>query len=609
MLLFLGTILLGSCSRSHQLGMEESPQELLDMTLRDSEAVLTPSQSITLLNHCAELGEQNAALAAEKTVSIFAGNTGVGKSTTLNALLGCQMKVVRSRELGLPGARKMIVVDPESPREEVMPIGHHSRQSQTFLPKIVQTPGEPSSAYCDCPGFSDTRGAEINIANAINIRKILQQATGVKAVFLASYYGLFDERGSSIRNVETMCRKMFGSVDSLKRYQNSVLLGITKAPLCEGGEPLTTDTVRELLTGANSDIATILANRIFLFDPLDRTEDNPHFWSIPRCRTEIARLEHIPQQLAKNLFQTTLTDGDQVHLLTTVRRLRPKMVNAITQGDVTALGQHWQLLQRLRVVEHPEVDQLIEGGVLPTLKNEVLKRIDSFKYYANAHDFALAENQLDFLTTLQDAIPGAPLELDLNALRRNLKGCRQAHKEREAMQKNQEALQQKVSGLTAWMEAERRRSQEALQKIQEAIQKMVNAITQDDITALGQHWQLLQRLRVVEHPEVDQLIEGGVLPTLKNEVLKRIDSFQNYANAYDFALAENQLDFLTTLQDAIPGAPLELDLDLDALRRNLKGCRQAHEEREAMQKNQEALQQKISGLTTEMEAERRQSQE
>jgi hypothetical protein len=126
-LLSLGAGLLGSCNRAQQLGMKDNPQEILNHELNAPEAVLTPNQSITLLNHCAELGEQNAARAAKKTVSIFAGNTGAGKSTTLNALLGCQMKAVKPSELGLPGLKRVVVVDPESPRKEVMPIGHTHR--------------------------------------------------------------------------------------------------------------------------------------------------------------------------------------------------------------------------------------------------------------------------------------------------------------------------------------------------------------------------------------------------------------------------------------------------------------------------------------------------
>ena len=266
------------------------------------------------------------------------GNTGTGKCTTVNCLVGCEMKLVKPGELGLSGIKKVVVVDPESHVREIMPIGH-GRRSHTFLPQIAPDPKHTHRAYCDCPGFSDTRGAEINIANAINIRKILQQATGVKAVFLTDYNGLLVDRGDSIRNVEAMCRKMFGGADNLRRYQHAVLLGITKAPLYEDDEPLTRDMVQSLLTQGNTPTAQILASRSFLFDPLDRGRDNPDFWSRERCRTEIAQLSSIPQREATTLFQTVLTDSDRTHLLNTIRQLRPKIVNAITQGDVTALGQ------------------------------------------------------------------------------------------------------------------------------------------------------------------------------------------------------------------------------------------------------------------------------
>jgi hypothetical protein len=316
-----------------------------------------------------------------------------------------------------------------------MSIGHHGRQSQTFLPKIVPAPDEPNSAYCNCPGFADTRGAEINIANAINIRKILQQATGIKAVFLADYNGLLVDRGSRIRNVEAMCRSMFGGADNLRRYQDSVLLGITKAPLCEDDEPLTQNTVRELLTSANSDIATILANRIFLFDPLDRATDNPDFWSVQRCRTEITQLKHIPQQQAKNLFQTTLTNGDKVHLLNTIRQLKPKIVTAITQGDVTTLGQHWQLLQRLRIIEHPEIGQLIEGEILSAINTAILKQADAIKSSANAFNFDDAQQRLDKLTSIVRQIPDAPLVCDIDEIQRHIRACEANKDDKEACKK------------------------------------------------------------------------------------------------------------------------------------------------------------------------------
>lgn len=362
-----------------------------------------------------------------------------------------------------------IVVDPDSNVREVMPIGHHNRQSQTFLPKIVQAHNDPNSAYCDCPGFSDTRGAEINIANAINIRKILQQATGVKAVFLTDYNGLLVDRGSGIRNMEAMCKKMFGGADNLRRYQDSVLLGITKAPHYNtSGQPLSINSIRLRLNRSNSDIATILANRIFLFDPLDRAGDNPDFWSLEQCRNEIAQLDSIPQREASALFQTTLTDSDQVHLLTTVRRLKSKMVNAIRQAavrqpEMTEVtfdpkdGRHlstkrlsrvlsfhvYELafdgdtLQQLRIINHPEVDRLIEGQVWPAINTAILQRVDTFKSSANAHNFRDAEDQLYLIEEILSWIDDVPLVVNRDALRRHLAHCKEAY---EAQQKRQEEL-------------------------------------------------------------------------------------------------------------------------------------------------------------------------
>jgi hypothetical protein len=50
--LSLVTLLLGSCSRSQQLGMGETSQEILDRKLNNPEAILTPDQSITLRDLC-----------------------------------------------------------------------------------------------------------------------------------------------------------------------------------------------------------------------------------------------------------------------------------------------------------------------------------------------------------------------------------------------------------------------------------------------------------------------------------------------------------------------------------------------------------------------------
>ena len=435
-LLSLATILLSSCSRAHQLGMGDNPQVILNTKLNNPHAELTSKQSISLVNHCATLGEQNAVQAAGKEVLMVLGNTGTGKSTLLNCLLGCEMKLVKPRELGLLGVKKVVVVDPKSTRPEVVTIGH-GKQSHTFMPQIVPDLDHTHGACCDCPGFSDNRGAEINIANAINTRRILQQARGVKAVFLTDYYGLLADRGRSIEAMANMCLQMFGSVDNLRRHQNSVLLGITKAPLYEDDEPLTRSMVQSLLTRANTPIAQILANRIFLYDLLDRGTDNPDFWTIQRCRTAIAQLRSIPQHEAATMFQTVLTGDDETKLKHIMRVQAAALVASLERDDYQAAENHWQSLTQLKIVGGAEVEQMIRELAGMPLKHFVLRRVSSYKETALQHRFDEAERQLALLRTLLSHFPNEQLECSIHSLEVVLQDSREKKRiEEETIRNN-----------------------------------------------------------------------------------------------------------------------------------------------------------------------------
>jgi hypothetical protein len=271
---------------------------------------------------------------------------------------------------------------------------------------------------------------------------------------------------------------MFGSADNLRKYQTSVLLGITKAPryIKASGQPLSINNIRLRLNQSNSPIAQILANRIFLFDPLDRATDNLDFWHREQLHTVISQLRHIPQQQAKNLFQTTFTDGDKVYLLDTVRQLKSKIVTAITQGDVTELDQHWQLLQRLRIIEHPEVEQLVEGQVLPAI-NVALRQLGDIETWTHTHNFAQAgeqpivggllraimsavlegianaykfdraEARITLLTQLIQQLPGAKLDINPDELRRQLARLREQYEENERAKEELRRLREEREAL------------------------------------------------------------------------------------------------------------------------------------------------------------------
>jgi energy-coupling factor transporter ATP-binding protein EcfA2 len=468
-LLSLGILLLGSCGRAHRLGIEDNPQDILNTKLNDPDAVLTSNQSIALVNHCATLGEHNAVQAADKEVLIVLGNTGAGKSTTVNYLMGCEMKAALD-EFG----EEIIVVAPESTRPEVMPIGH-GKTSYTFMPQIVSDPDNNNQAYCDCPGFSDNRGAEINIANAINTRRVLQQATGVKAVFLAEYSDLIGSRGSNIRAMEHMCHQMFGGVDNLRGHQNAVLLGITKAPLYNRvGQPISLNTICSRITQVNTPIAQILANRVFLFDPLDRGRDNPDFWSRERCRNEIAQLSSIPQREAATLFQTILTDSDQTKLKHIIRAQASALAASLAHNDYQAAGRHWQALTRLRVIGNDEVEQMVGELALSKVQQHALGCVGTFKEYAMQSQFDQAEGQISLLRMLTSHFPNTDLRISLEALEALLAQYKEKKKEelrntdrkleaakQEAVKKVQEEMERKLEKLKEQLEKEKREAEKA----------------------------------------------------------------------------------------------------------------------------------------------------
>ena len=476
-LLSLATILLSSCSRAHQLGMGDNPQVILNTKLNNPHAELTSKQSISLVNHCATLGEQNAVQAAGKEVLMVLGNTGTGKSTLLNCLLGCEMKLVKPKELGLLGVKKVVVVDPKSTRPEVVTIGH-GKQSHTFMPQIVPDLDHTHGACCDCPGFSDNRGAEINIANAINTRRILQQARGVKAVFLTDYYGLLADRGRSIEAMANMCLQMFGSVDNLRRHQSSVLLGITKAPLYEDDEPLTRSMVESLLAQENTPIAQILAKSLFLFDPLDRGIDNSDFWTIQRCRTEIAQLRSIPQHEAATMFQTVLTGDDQTKLKHIMRAQASALAASLERDDYQAAGSHWQSLARLRVIGNEEVETMVGEHALSRVRQRVLGCVGVFREYAAQYEFDQAERQLALLRMLTSHFPNTDLQVSLVELESLLAQYKEKKTEeqsnrdqklaaakQEAVRKVQEEMEQKLEQLRTQLEMAQLESSQSEQNI------------------------------------------------------------------------------------------------------------------------------------------------
>jgi len=72
--------------------LDKEAQKLLDKKMKDKNSVFTSSESILLLSNLVEVGLTNAKTTFKKDLLIVIGNTGAGKSTCVNFLLGCEME-------------------------------------------------------------------------------------------------------------------------------------------------------------------------------------------------------------------------------------------------------------------------------------------------------------------------------------------------------------------------------------------------------------------------------------------------------------------------------------------------------------------------------------
>jgi hypothetical protein len=66
---------------------------------------------------------------------------------------------------------------------------------------LIADDEKTDTVYCDCPGFLDNRGAEINIANAVNIRAVISNAKSVKIAVLINYYSIKADRARGLQEM------------------------------------------------------------------------------------------------------------------------------------------------------------------------------------------------------------------------------------------------------------------------------------------------------------------------------------------------------------------------------------------------------------------------
>ena len=158
------------------------------------------------------------------------GNTGAGKSTIVNYLVGCEMEKLTKAQHKLQGVLTDIIrVKPDSKIRESMKIGHSDSVSMTVLSEAYYS-NDLDLHIVDCAGYHDTRGYEINISNNVNMKALVTNAKTIRAVLLISWLSIIGDRSTGLNAMLQMCYQIFGSKEKLLKFKESVLVSVTRVP-------------------------------------------------------------------------------------------------------------------------------------------------------------------------------------------------------------------------------------------------------------------------------------------------------------------------------------------------------------------------------------------
>ncbi|CAF1295905.1 unnamed protein product [Rotaria sordida] len=181
-----------------------------------------------------EKTKKTAELISDKDIILLVGITGSGKSTTIQFLTGAKMKDTLVeiapgrflehitiygpvRNVGL----NSVTSSPLSKSETryIIPI-------TVKLEDIFGLHETGEIILCDAPGFGDTTGPEVDIANSVGVIEALKNCKSVKILALSSYRSLGD-RGQGIQKLAHILINMIRGIED-RLY--GILYAFTKYP-------------------------------------------------------------------------------------------------------------------------------------------------------------------------------------------------------------------------------------------------------------------------------------------------------------------------------------------------------------------------------------------
>ncbi|ETN98841.1 hypothetical protein RFI_38646, partial [Reticulomyxa filosa] len=161
-------------------------------------------------------------------VILFLGGTGSGKSTLIHYLAGSKMEkqIVDGNNHIAPVEVKNKALRNVVTSARAVSETRHITAVPIDLKEMRVFTEEDSVVLCDTPGFEDTSGPEVDVANGIGIIRALKCCKSIKPVVLVSYTAL----GNRMSCVRGLARTLGQIISSIDDHLSAVEYVFTKFP-------------------------------------------------------------------------------------------------------------------------------------------------------------------------------------------------------------------------------------------------------------------------------------------------------------------------------------------------------------------------------------------
>jgi len=287
------------------------------------------------------------------------GNTGAGKTTFI---LYCCEVPLEVRPAGDDPIIRYQAAEELPPELQHLQIGQGMKSctvhvSATFYQELF--------IFLDGPGFNDTEGDLIDIANVVSITTIFKQLKTLTPILFIDYPLFLVNRGSPVRQLLTAFSGMFS--DRMDLFEEHVVVVFTKAPkgvkfpqlkglleqLRDEDSVENTSIVLQfldlILMGIDNTVANAqkrpMFGRVLVFDPLNARE--ARVATILLSKT-VKPMPIIPEGDERSVFVLNLPPSAKSSLDTALANLKLQVPLWLQEGRTDQLLKHLGLLQQLQ---------------------------------------------------------------------------------------------------------------------------------------------------------------------------------------------------------------------------------------------------------------------